>query len=707
MKSFFRLCSIVLVMAMLAGGLCFPVQAATNEPSRQINVVYDDSTSMWTDGITYLDTWCKAKYAMEVFAAMLGEKDTMSIYYMNDYSYDNLALEDCEGPKVTLKGSDATQGNVDILHNNITKNAGTPFMAVRKAYKDLTDAKADQKWLVVLTDGEFDTGALEVEKFFQQKQNDVNVMFLSMGANAATITEDGSKNIFCEKAETSDQILNKITKICTQIFNTHKLDVNVATNKFSFDVPMSELVVFAQGENVEIGKINGGPDSKEYSSDNNPVKVMYSTKAASNYSSVSFLYDENLQGKLLKFEGDFDAGEYTIDVKNAKTVEIYYKPNVEIEAFLVDDEGNIIKNADGLKEGNYTLMFGFVKAGTLEAVPDSELLGDITYTATVTNNGETHEKQYSSGDTITIEEGDLTISASASYLEYNTVSTHLEYRVYKNKEIGFQVSEDTQYTVLSDGLDPEAPLKFKLTLDGKEFTQEQWNSLGNIKVTLNSEEKFTMGEFKVEKTSDIGIINVTPTLEGQEIILDDYENIEIKIYISDVKENEVWSGSYIHEVKINEGRSWFERFGIYVIIALLVLLAIALIALLIYWWRTHKVFPDTVELCEYLPAAGRWANSFIAVRIDEMICFTNSVGIIMFTATGIKSCPNYKRATASATFKISGVSKGAAVASGLKIDGEAVTNDTEQVFTIGDETVIKYYNGNGAEVKFKVRVNRI
>ncbi|MBE6591461.1 MAG: hypothetical protein E7646_05415 [Ruminococcaceae bacterium] len=707
MKRLFRLCAIVLAVATLASCLCFPVQAASAEPSRQINVVYDDSTSMWTSGgENYHDTWCQAKYAMEVFAAMLGKNDTMSIYYMNDYAYDNLALEDCVGPRITIKGSDPTQANVDILHNTITENAGTPFMSVRKAYEDLTHAQVDEKWLVVLTDGEFDMGLLVADSFFREKSSDVKVMFLSMGASAAMITGDESKDIYCEKAATSDQILNKITGICTRIFNTHKLDVNMATKKFSFDVPMSELVVFAQGENVEIGKISGGPKSAEYTSSASPVEVMYSTQADKRYSRRPYVYDKSLQGKLLKFEGDFDAGDYTIDVKNAKTVEIYYKPNVEIEAFLVDNEGSIIKNADGLKEGSYTLKFGFVKAGTLNAVPDSELLGDITYTATVTNNGVTHEKQYASGDTITIEEGDLTISASASYLEYNTVSTYLEYRVYKNKEIGFQVSEDTEYTVFADGLDPKDPIKFKLTLDGKEFTQEQWNSLGSIKVALTSEEKFKMGDFKAEKTSEIGIIAITPTLEGQELILDDYDSVDIKISISDIKENEVWSGSCDHTVQIKEGRSWFERFGIYVIICLLVLLAIALIAALIYWWRTHKVFPDTVELCEYLPAVGRWADHFIAVRIDEMICITNSVGIIIFTAAGIKSCPNYKRSASSATVKVSGVSTGAAVASGLKIDGEAVGSD-DQVFTLGDETVIKYFNGNGAEVKFKIRINRI
>ena len=53
-----------------------------------VSVVYDDSGSMIEDDNgTYVDRWCQAKYAMEVFAAMLGEKDTLNIFFMSDYDY--------------------------------------------------------------------------------------------------------------------------------------------------------------------------------------------------------------------------------------------------------------------------------------------------------------------------------------------------------------------------------------------------------------------------------------------------------------------------------------------------------------------------------------------------------------------------------------------------------------------------------------------
>ncbi|MBO7245625.1 MAG: hypothetical protein J6V56_02555 [Clostridia bacterium] len=65
----------ILLLLLMMTQICFPVSAETYIPSRVINLVYDDSGSMIrTDG-AYVDTWCQAKYAMEVFAAMLGEKE--------------------------------------------------------------------------------------------------------------------------------------------------------------------------------------------------------------------------------------------------------------------------------------------------------------------------------------------------------------------------------------------------------------------------------------------------------------------------------------------------------------------------------------------------------------------------------------------------------------------------------------------------------
>ena len=53
----------------------------TNQRSKAIHVVYDDSGSMIRSGGVYLDRWEQAKYAMEVFAAMLEERDSMRVYF--------------------------------------------------------------------------------------------------------------------------------------------------------------------------------------------------------------------------------------------------------------------------------------------------------------------------------------------------------------------------------------------------------------------------------------------------------------------------------------------------------------------------------------------------------------------------------------------------------------------------------------------------
>ena len=104
-----------------------------------------------------------------------------------------------------------------------------------------------------------------------------------------------------------------------------------------FDVPMGELVVFAQGANVSI---NGIKDSsgKVFLSSSTPVTVKYSEKAATNY--TENLVSRNLMGSIASFKDDFPAGKYTIDVSGADTVEVYYKPNVEIAAFLMDSSAS-------------------------------------------------------------------------------------------------------------------------------------------------------------------------------------------------------------------------------------------------------------------------------------------------------------------------------------------------------------------------------
>lgn len=185
-----------------------PINAyVANEPSRIINVVYDDSGSMYED----VNTWCWAKYSMEVFAAMLGESDKMNIYYMSDYTRGTSS-----GPRIVLDGKNGAEANVAKIHKQKTIAKNTPFNSVKKAYADLCHSVADEKWLVILTDGEFEDGKMtksETDAFFANKEDSIRVMFLGMGYEAKGITEDANRDIYYDEAWTSNQILNCITEI--------------------------------------------------------------------------------------------------------------------------------------------------------------------------------------------------------------------------------------------------------------------------------------------------------------------------------------------------------------------------------------------------------------------------------------------------------------------------------------------------------------
>ena len=156
------------VAAVVLLSLYLPANAeAVQISTRVINVVYDDSGSMYTN----VDTWCQAKYSMEVFAAMLGETDKMNVYYMSDYVNGTSAQ-----PRISLDGNDGAEVNVAKIHNEKTVAGNTPFNSVRKAYLDLQNTTADEKWLVILTDGEFQgiEGTIGIDNYLAQKSEDIN-----------------------------------------------------------------------------------------------------------------------------------------------------------------------------------------------------------------------------------------------------------------------------------------------------------------------------------------------------------------------------------------------------------------------------------------------------------------------------------------------------------------------------------------------------
>lgn len=684
----------VLIAFMLLVTLFIPINVigASSEPSRVINVVYDDSGSMYqTDN--FVDTWCQAKYSMEVFAAMLGENDTLNVYYMSDYQTGTGSA-----PRIVLHGKDGAATNVGKLHDEKTRAGNTPFNSVRKAYSDLSKVIADEKWLVILTDGAFEDGALsksEIDSFFSAKDSNVSVMFLAMGPSAAGITAREKQNIFYVEAKTNNQILNQITGICTRIFNSNKLDVNVSTKNFSFDIPMGELTVFAQGANVKINGIKR-KDGTLVKSSRTPVEVKYSECDATNYHNEPV---RDLTGSIATFVDDFSAGDYIVDVSGAETIEIYYKPNVEVVAYLTDAKGNEVTDMTNLEAGEYTISFGFVKSGTKEKVSQSKLLGDVTYEAYVTNNGTKHKKVYSNGDKITLEEGTLSIDASARYLDYHSVSTHLDYSIFENKTLSFSVKNNPTYTITSKGIETTDFIELEAKIDGREITQKEWDAMDLPTISLSDELRdFKIDEPIIEKSNRPGIYKIHPVLQDDKPSTGTYVDCNYNVIYQQKFDAETWSGKISGTIKLHDTRSWLERnWDLFV---KLIILAVILFVIAGYLPFIKHYLPRSLQKRPYIkaksshPGVKRQDSNGLFTKnlMTTILPFISQTGKIKVVPKGVTGAPTLEvKAMGHKKMKLTNF-KSYIGKDYITFDGETLKKDLKK-FEIYDAISVKVKRG--------------
>lgn len=691
-----------LAMILLICLLWSPAYAVeTNAPSRSIHVVYDDSGSMIKTNGEYVDTWCQAKYAMEVFAAMLGERDTMNIYYMSDFLQKTPYRGSSEsGPKLVLHGSDGARENVAKIHETISTAKDTPFNAVQKAYDDLTKSVADEKWLVILTDGAFEDGGIaqsKVDEFFAGKHSDISVMFLGMGASAGSIAENRQNNIFYEKAATNQDILHKVTEISTRIFNSNFIGPD-SSKTIHPDVPMSEFIIFAQGENVVINGIKGA-DGQTYKSSTLPVNVQYSEIAStplSYYDASQYKISRELKGQIATFKDDFPAGDYQLDVAGANTIEVYYKPNVEIAAYLTDGNGNEVTSLSDLRAGDYTITFGFVKSGTSEKVSQSKLLGDVSYSAVVINNGVQHDNEYASGDTIYIEEGSLEINAVARYLQYNSVSTHLAYSIYEDKSLTFNILDSPKYQVTKDGLDATEPIQVKTLFEGNNVTPEQWKNM-SLPVVQSDEQEggAKYGDFIVEKSDTPGIYNIYPSLARGFMSHEIYEDFPFTFTYESKDGEATWSGQTQGKVSVEDTRSWWERFS-QLIIKWCIIGAIVLF-ILGYVPPFKKYLPKKLKKMpaincvpkstkvKPMVAKGKYRKK----RITTFIPYKAEEGTIKFSPPGLGGVPIMQIKAAGGNRMLMTNAKAFAGKSNIKFNGLSVDTGSTKPMKLSSGAIIE------------------
>ena len=137
---------IVLLVSFIFGGVTTVSAAGKNGETRTIAIVFDNSGSMYDNGD---QAWCRATYAMEVFASMLNQGDTLFIYPMHPITVG--------GKQYTMDNpfslTDSSQAAV-IRDIYTEKASTTPIESIDAAAQGLRSAQADEKSLIVLTDGD-------------------------------------------------------------------------------------------------------------------------------------------------------------------------------------------------------------------------------------------------------------------------------------------------------------------------------------------------------------------------------------------------------------------------------------------------------------------------------------------------------------------------------------------------------------------------
>ena len=147
--------------------------AGKTTPKRAISIVLDNSGSMY---MGYNNTaWCHAAYAMEVFAAMMNEGDTLRIYPMHPISEGRDNSDKASDEPWIINGPKDAQ-RIRKLYTPIA--SGTPFDQVIKAYEDLKGINADEKYLIAMTDGNYNESSIPSNGVFgtlREYSKDVNV----------------------------------------------------------------------------------------------------------------------------------------------------------------------------------------------------------------------------------------------------------------------------------------------------------------------------------------------------------------------------------------------------------------------------------------------------------------------------------------------------------------------------------------------------
>ena len=496
-----RIVSFLTLLFFLLPTIPFQAKGAAEHTTRAIYVVFDNSGSMYLDGKA---AWCQATYAMEMFASMLDfdQGDSMRIYTMHPVITDGTTTG-AESSEIDI----ASAGDIQKIHNMYTPYAGgTPYEPVTAASEDLRTASAKEKWLLVLTDGSFDTGSPSSLQTALAKiaasQSDLFVQYLAMGSTAIALQSDAQNAFYADKTASSSEVVSALANIGNRIFKRNSIPSYTAGTALSFDIPVKKLIVFAQGSNVSVNGLTSASGASVSQKSNRPVS--YSTLGTGRYESVP---DTSLQGVVVTFENtaSLDAGEYTLDVSGAEQINVYYEPDVDFGMILYDKNGNPVEENQTVAAGEYLLKMGFLDRTTGDFIQGSDLIGDATYTLRIHNQDLTLTgvRGAPAQQAVTLNSGTFSVLGTATYLSDYTASDSVVYEVSAAASVLEVVWQENQHPFSLTQLE-DSVLTGTVMLDGAPLSDGDMDVLMDA-LAVSTSQKVALTVEKGKESSTICI----------------------------------------------------------------------------------------------------------------------------------------------------------------------------------------------------------
>lgn len=546
----------MLITLAVPAGLISQAAEVQKSGARAIYVVFDNSGSMYGPGNM---AWSQATYAMEVFAAMMNydNGDQMKIFPMHDVTTD--------GTGATSSITVSSISDIAQIHNMYTPQPlGTPYTQVNTAANELAalldSGGAAEGWLVVLTDGDFDSDlpATNLQTDLEQKaemRDNMYVQYLAMGSDIKTVADAKEEiGLYSQKVENSSQVINELAVISNRIFERNEYTSLKNDGSLSFDIPLSRLIVFAQGSDVSINSLK----NKEGSEINLESNYEVSCSSTDGGGLTSFVTetptkDTSLKGQVAVFS-DTSAimeGDYTLDVAGADSVKIYYEPDVRFVAGLYRGDEQI--DAATIEGGSYSVRVGFVNQLTGEFIENTSLLGEPEYKLTV--NGEEYGLGGSSGAYQSVEiqaDGDLLeISADVTYL--NNYTDHID--------MSFQVCtldmevEAPKSAALKEIPDGSGRMTVEATRNGEPLTEEQWKN-ASVDVECKDSEggEFSI-EWEVEPGEDVSTWTVSPRYKDGDMFSTGTGPADITVSVSTEIDGQQYGKSENVSMEIQDDRN--------------------------------------------------------------------------------------------------------------------------------------------------------